>query len=206
MTEDGNIRVKDSYCDSKEVSETYFQRQLHIFMVLLFSDSADEQILLDLIDSVMDGIMKAEAIASKKCARLASMALLASKRSRSSPPPKTKVSAGGGSPRQKKLKSERKSMTAETQLSAVLWVNTNRPASKHRDWYPLLVAYWMSAYWMRIIFAEILSGKPKSISLMGEHDKMIFARDCMYYVTYSFPHFFPAHYKQHEACFAKETR
>ena len=25
MTEDGNIRVKDSYCDSKEVSETYFQ-------------------------------------------------------------------------------------------------------------------------------------------------------------------------------------
>ena len=121
MTEDGNIRVKDSYCDSKEGSETYFQRQLHIFMVLLFSDSADEQILLDLIDSVMDGIMKAEAIASKKCARLASMALLASKRSRSSPPPKTKVSAGGGSPRQKKLKSERKSMTAETQLSAVLW-------------------------------------------------------------------------------------
>jgi serine/threonine protein kinase len=27
-----------------------------------------------------------------------------------------------------------------------------------------------------IIFAEILSGKPKSISLMGEHDKMIFAQ------------------------------
>jgi hypothetical protein len=61
MTEDGNIRVKDSYCDSKEVSETYFQRQLHIIMVLLFSDRADEQILLDLIDCVMDGIMKAEA-------------------------------------------------------------------------------------------------------------------------------------------------
>ena len=95
MTEDGNIRVKDSYCDSKEVSETYFQRQLHIFMVLLFSNRADEQILLDLIDFVMDGIMKAETIASKNCARLASMALLASKRSRSSPPPKTKASAGG---------------------------------------------------------------------------------------------------------------
>ena len=27
-----------------------------------------------------------------------------------------------------------------------------------------------------IIFAEILSGRPKSISLMGEHDKMIFAQ------------------------------
>jgi hypothetical protein len=25
MTEDGNIRVKDSYCDSEEESETYFQ-------------------------------------------------------------------------------------------------------------------------------------------------------------------------------------
>ena len=65
------------------------------------------------------------------------------KRSRS-PPPKTKASADGGSPIQKKLKSDRKSVTAETQLSAVLWVNTNSPASKHRDWYPLLVAYWMS--------------------------------------------------------------
>ena len=30
MTEDGNIRVKDSYCDSKEQSETYFQCPLHI--------------------------------------------------------------------------------------------------------------------------------------------------------------------------------
>ena len=143
MTQDGNIRVKDSYCDSKEVSETYFQRPPHIFMMLLFSNRADEQILLDLIDFVMDGIMKAEAMAAKKCARLASKALLALKRSRS-PPPKTKASADCGSPIQKKLKSERKSISAETQLSAVLWVNTNRPASKHRDWYPLLVAYWMS--------------------------------------------------------------
>ena len=33
MTEDGNIRVKDSYCDSKEVSETYLQCQLHIFIL-----------------------------------------------------------------------------------------------------------------------------------------------------------------------------
>ena len=31
MTKDGNIRVKDSYCDSKEVRETYFQRPLYIF-------------------------------------------------------------------------------------------------------------------------------------------------------------------------------
>ena len=143
MTQDGNIRVKDSYCDSKEVSETYFQRPPHIFMMLLFSNRADEQILLDLIDFVMDGIMKAEAMAAKKCARLASKALLALKRSRS-PPPKTKASADCGSPIQKKLKSVRKSNSAETQHSAVLWVNTNRPASKHRDWYPLLVAYWMS--------------------------------------------------------------
>lgn len=114
MTEDGNIRVKDSYCDSKEVSETYFQRPPHIFMMLLFSNRADEQILLDLIDFVMDGIMKAEAMAAKKCARLASKALLALKRSRS-PPLKTKASADGGSPIHKKLKSERKSISAETQ-------------------------------------------------------------------------------------------
>ena len=140
MTQDGNIRVKDSYRDSKEVSETYFQRPPHIFMMLLFSNRADEQILLDLIDFVM---MKADAIAAKKCARLASKALLALKRPQS-PPPKTKASVDGSSPIQKKLKSVRKSNSAETQLSAVLWVNTNRPASKHRDWYPLLVAYWMS--------------------------------------------------------------
>ena len=67
MTEDGNIRVKDSYCDSKDVSDTYFQRPLHIFMVLLFANSADAQILLDLIDFVMDGIMKAEAMAHYGC-------------------------------------------------------------------------------------------------------------------------------------------
>ena len=93
---------------------------------------------LDLIDFVMDEIMKAEAIAAKKCTRLASKALLALKRSRSN------ASADGCSPIQKKLKSARKSITAEIQLSAVLWVNTNRPASKHRDCYPLLVAHWMS--------------------------------------------------------------
>ncbi len=31
MTEDGNIRVKDSYCDSKEVCETHFQCPPHIY-------------------------------------------------------------------------------------------------------------------------------------------------------------------------------
>ena len=108
-------------------------------MKLLFSNSAGEQVLLDLIDNVMDIITKEEAIAAKKSARLASKALLDLKRSRS-PPPKTKASADSGSPIQKKLKTGRKSITAETQLAAVLWVNTNRPASKHRDWYPLLVA------------------------------------------------------------------
>ena len=44
-------------------------------MMILFSNSAGGQVLLDLIDFVMDGIMKAEAIAAKKCARLASKAL-----------------------------------------------------------------------------------------------------------------------------------
>jgi hypothetical protein len=64
----GIIRVKDSYCDSKEVSETHFHRPIHIFRMILFASSTDEQILLNLIDFVMDGIMKAEAIAAKKCA------------------------------------------------------------------------------------------------------------------------------------------
>ncbi len=69
MTEDGIIRVKDSYCDSKVVSSaTYFHRPIHVFMMIFFSSSTDEQILLNLIDFVMDDIMKAEAIAAKKCA------------------------------------------------------------------------------------------------------------------------------------------
>ena len=107
------------------------------------SNSAYEQVLLDLIDFVVEGILKAEAKTAKKNARLASRALLDLKRSRS-PQPRIKASADDGGPKQKKVKSERKSVTAETQRSAILWVNTNRPASKHRDWYPLLVAYWMS--------------------------------------------------------------
>ena len=56
---------------------------------------------MDLIDYVIERILKAEAIAAKKWARLAPKAALALKRSRS------KASADGGSPIQKKLKSER---------------------------------------------------------------------------------------------------
>ncbi len=41
-------------------------------MMLLFFDSAGGQFLMDPIDFVIEGILKAEVIAAKKCARLAS--------------------------------------------------------------------------------------------------------------------------------------
>ncbi len=106
-----------------------------------------EQILLNLIDEILEDRMQAEIIQVKLKNWLASRALLPEKRSKI---PKTvaKISGNENSPRpnsdQDCLKIKKLSAAKEIQLPSIWWINTIRPPALYRDWYTMLVAYWMS--------------------------------------------------------------
>ena len=116
---------------------------LHRVLALIF---AAEQIVLDIIDVVCETLLQAENRAAKESARLASRALLSLKRARS-PQAKnqiTELSAIDCAPKGKRARSARKTVDLGIIHAAVSWINTNRSPSQYRDWYSLLVAYWMS--------------------------------------------------------------
>ncbi len=102
---------------------------------------------MNLIDEMLEDRMQGEYKQDKLKKRSASRALLAEKRSKI---PKTvaKISANENSPRpnadQDSLKIKKLSAAKEIQLSAVRWINTIRPPALYRNWYTMLVAYWMS--------------------------------------------------------------
>jgi hypothetical protein len=106
-----------------------------------------EQILLDLIEEILEDRMQAEIKEEKLKKRRASRALLAEKRSKI---PKTEAEISADewlrSPTTDKvgLKFTKLSPAKKIQLSAILWIRANRPTAQYRDWYPMLVAYWMS--------------------------------------------------------------
>ncbi len=104
--------------------------------------------MLDIIDVVCETLLQAENRAANESARLASRALLSLKRARS-PQAKnqiTELSAIDCAPKGKRARSARKTVDLGIIHAAVSWINTNRSRSpsQYRDWYSLLVAYWMS--------------------------------------------------------------
>jgi hypothetical protein len=115
----------------------------HHVLDLIFTG---EQIVLDIIDVVCEKLLQAENRAAKESARLASRALLSLKRARSSQAKNQiiELSAIDCAPKAKRARSARKTVDLGIIHAAVSWINTNRSPSQYRDWYPLLVAYWMS--------------------------------------------------------------
>jgi hypothetical protein len=117
-----------------------------------FNDALDlscpcEQTLLDLIDEVLEDRIQAEIKQEKLKKRRASRVLLAEKRSKIT---KTvaEISAGDKSPglnsEKDGLKIRKLTAAKEIQLSAIKWIKAHRPPTLYRDWYTMMVAYWMS--------------------------------------------------------------